>query len=147
MPSITLANTAAGPLLSVVLLPSAPRQAALKAAGVAVPPFTTGIFLVDSGASNTVVDAALISPLGLTATGATMCHTPSTGKQALPFNQYDVMVIIPGPANEPAWIIEALPIMECDLSVQGIQGLIGRDLLDRAILIYNGAAKTFSLAY
>lgn len=147
MPNITLGNTANGPLISVILLPSAPRQQALKAAGVAVPAFTTGTFLIDTGASATVVDSSLITPLGLAATGAAMCHTPSTGQQAISFNQYDVMLVIPGPTSDPAWIIEALPIMECDLSAQGIQGLIGRDVLDRAILIYNGTAKHFSIAY
>jgi len=129
-------------------LPSLPRQQALKAAGVAVPQITSGTFLVDTGASSTVVDASLITPLGLTPTGVAMCHTPSTGQAALPFNQYDVMLFIPGTApGQIPWIIEALPIMECDLSAQGIQGLIGRDMLDRAVLIYNGSSKHFTISY
>ncbi|HEY0746605.1 MAG TPA: hypothetical protein VGD63_07895 [Steroidobacteraceae bacterium] len=148
MAHITLTNSPMGPLITVAILPSSPRQAALRAAGLAVPAYTSGTFLVDTGASNTVVDMTLISPLGLAATGAAMCHTPSTGQQAMPFNQYDVMIWIPGAsASDPAWIIEALPVMECDLSAQGIKGLIGRDVLDRSILIYNGTAKHFSLAY
>lgn len=115
-----------------MLVPSLPRQEALTASGLALPQPTTGTFLIDTGASNTVVDASLIAPLGLTPTGAVMCHTPSTGKSALPFNQYDVMLVIPGSVGSPAWIIEALPVMECDLSAQGIHGLIGRDVLNRA---------------
>jgi hypothetical protein len=147
VPSINLANTASGPLVMVGVLPSMPRQNALKAAGQPVPTLTSGTFLVDTGASNTVIDVSLIAPLGLAATGAAMCHTPSTGQQALPFNQYDVMIFIPGAPGAPAWIIEALPIMECDLSAQGIQGLIGRDILDKGILIYNGLSNQFTLAY
>lgn len=64
------------------------------------------------------------------------------------FNQYDVMLVIPAPsADSPAWIIPAIPALESHLISQGIQGLIGRDLLDRAILVYNGPINLFSLAY
>ena len=57
------------------------------------------------------------------------------------------MLFIPGPSQVPGWTIDALPVMECDLSAQGIQGLIGRDALERAVFIYNGPTKNFTLAY
>ena len=65
----------------------------------------------------------------------------------MPFNQYDVMLIIPGPIAGFGWVIPAIPAMESALASQGIMGLIGRDVLDRAMLIYNGPAGHFSLAY
>jgi len=147
VPSITLTVGAAGPVLTAFVAPSLPRQQALTAAGLPLPAATSGTFLVDSGSSGTVVDKTLITPLGLTATGSVMCHTPSTGPQAVPFLQYDVALIIPGPAPQTAWIIEAVAVVESDLSAQGIHGLIGRDLLSRAILVYNGPTNHFSLAY
>lgn len=147
MPSITLTFTASGPLLAVAVLPSLPRQRALGAAGQQVPPATSGTFLVDTGASQTVIDRTLITPLGLAPTGQVMCHTPSTGAAPLPFSQYDVMLIIPGPAGALPWIVEALPVMESHLVAQGIHGLIGRDLLDRGMLVYNGPTSHFTLAY
>lgn len=62
--------------------------------------------------------------------------------------QYDVMLIIPGPsADSPAWIIPAIPVLESHLTSQGIHGLIGRDVLDKAIFVYNGPINLFSLAY
>ena len=76
-----------------------------------------------------------------------MVHTPSTGGAAVPFLQYDVMLVILGAAQGQAWIIQALPVIESALSHQGIQGLIGRDVLDRGLLIYNGGAAQFTLAY
>ena len=98
-------------------------------------------------AQNAAVDKTLIVPLGLTPTGAGMFHTPSTGATPVPFPQYDVMLFIPGSKVGQAWIIEAMPVMECDLSAQGIQGLIGRDVLDRAIVVYNGPVNHFTVAY
>lgn len=112
-----------------------------------MPAFTNGTFLVDTGASSTAVDRGLIAPLGLTATGAVMCHTPTTGQNAVRLDQYDVMLLVPGVVATQFWMIEAVSITECDLSAQGIQGLIGRDVLDRAMLVYNGPAKTFTIAY
>ena len=102
---------------------------------------------MDTGASDTVVDAAFLAPLGLAPTGTIMCHTPSTGPVPQPFNQYDVAIFIPGPSAGNGWYIPALPVMESDLSAQGIQGLIGRNLLDRAVLVYNGPSNNFVLAY
>lgn len=147
MPSITLSFSTGGPLINAMIAPSWPRQQAMRAADVAVPSPTFGTFLVDTGASSTVVDASLIAPLGLQPTGAVMFHTPSTGATALPFSLYDVMLLIPGPGQGKAWIIEALAVAECNLSAQGIQGLIGRDVLDRAMLVYNGPENHFSIAY
>jgi hypothetical protein len=147
VPSITLSFTATGPLLTAFVGPSSPRQQALTAAGQQIPQATSGVFLVDTGASQTAVDKTLIVPLGLTPTGAGMFHTPSTGATPVPFPQYDVMLFIPGSKVGQAWIIEAMPVMECDLSAQGIQGLIGRDVLDRAIVVYNGPVNHFTVAY
>jgi hypothetical protein len=106
------------------------------------------MFLVDTGASTTVIDPALLAPLGLTPTGSVMCHTPSTAGAPVAFDQYDVMLVIAGSSTDsPAWIIPAIPAFESHLSSQGIHGLIGRDLLDRAILVYNGPINLVSLAY
>ena len=44
-------------------------------------------------------------------------------------------------------IIATLPVLEARLSNQGIYGLIGRDILDEGILIYNGPSDRFALAF
>ena len=40
-----------------------------------------------------------------------------------------------------------IAVTNSDLSIQGLQALIGRDILDRCILIYNGTQEFFTLAY
>jgi hypothetical protein len=121
---------------------------ALQAAGVALPQPTSGLFLVDTGASQTVIDTALLSPLGLVPTGSVPIHTPSTGTTPQNCNQYDVMLLVPPQsAGQMAWVVEAMPAIESDFSAQSIHGLIGRDLLGAAVLVYNGPAGHFTLAY
>jgi hypothetical protein len=41
----------------------------------------------------------------------------------------------------------AIPVIEANLSQQGIQALIGRDVLGNGVLWYNGHAGILSLAF
>jgi hypothetical protein len=45
------------------------------------------------------------------------------------------------------YLINALPVVETGLSIQGIDGLLGRDVLNDCTLIYNGTAAMCTLAY
>ena len=39
------------------------------------------------------------------------------------------------------------PVIASVLSVQGIEALVGRDILDRCLLIYNGSEGRFTFAF
>ena len=147
MPSINSPIGPLGPLLQVIVGVSQPRQRALLAAGKTVPSGVTGQFLVDTGASLTCVDPGLIKPLNLQPTSAAMIHTPSTNGQAQACFQYDAMLFIPGSNPGQGYIIDAIPIIETELKSQGIDGLLGRDILSRCTLIYNSSLAMFTLAY
>jgi hypothetical protein len=41
----------------------------------------------------------------------------------------------------------AVPVIAADLAIQGIHALIGRDVLQDCILIYNGTVGEFTLAF
>jgi len=41
----------------------------------------------------------------------------------------------------------ALPVVAANLRVQGIQALIGRDVLARCLSVYEGSARVFALAF
>lgn len=148
MPSINLTITPGGPHITVLIALSAPRRDALIAVGKTVPTPVLGTFLIDTGASGTAVDPQLVASLGLTPKGAVMVQTPSTNGQPVPCPTYDVMLIIPsGDAAVAPFFIEALPVMEASFKSQGIDGLLGRDVLSKCILIYNGFTGTYDLAY
>ncbi len=112
-----------------------------------MPPAIQGSFLVDTGASLTAVDPRLIQPLGLSATGTVLCPTPSTAGTAVPMFQYDLMVYVPGAGVGNGWFVEAIPVMASSFAGQNIDGFIGRDILDRGLLVYNGSSGHFTLAY
>ncbi|MGX6566831.1 aspartyl protease family protein [Cupriavidus necator] len=134
-------------MIDAFIFPSAPRSQALQAAGQPVPPAVRGKFLIDTGASGTCIDPQLLAPLNLNPTGKVGVHTPSTNGTAHQLNQYDVQLLIPAPNGQVPFIIPALPIMESSFAAQGISGLIGRDVLAKCVLVYNGPISLYTLTY
>lgn len=146
MPSINIPITPTGPLLQLLIGVSVPRSKALQAAGQPVPANVQGTFLIDTGASSTCVDPGLVASLSLAPTSAAMVQTPTTNGTPIACNQYDVMIYISAGAGQ-GLMIEALPILETPLKAQGIDGLVGRDILDNRLFIYNGSLGMFTLSY
>jgi hypothetical protein len=146
MPHLTVQFGAAGPLLDVLISVSAPRQAALQQAAQAVPGPQIARALIDTGASMTAVDPAITTALALAPTGQTTIHTPSTAAgQPHSCNTYDIHLTLSHPAL--SFSITALPVIQSNLHHQGIQALIGRDVLANCLLVYDGRAGSYVLAF
>lgn len=125
---------------------SAPRRAALVAAGQAVPNPVAIRGLLDTGASNTAVDPSVLTALGITPTGTALVNTPTTGTAPQTVNQYDIGIVIPAPSGTPLFS-QTLPVISSELlAVQGFHALIGRDILSQCVFVYNGSGF-FTLAY
>jgi hypothetical protein len=146
VPLIQHALTLGQPLIQVFVGVSAPRQQALVASGQPVPPAQRLAFLIDTGASGTCVDPAAIVSLNLSPTGTALIQTPSTGSTPHSCNTYDVSLTVPSPSGLPL-LLPALPIIESQLKLQGIDGLLGRDVLAKCTLFYNGPLAGYTLAY
>ena len=102
--------------------------------------------LIDTGASCTCIDPQVFSTLGLQPTGSAPVLTPSTGAVAVQQALYDVSIMIPH-ADSPLFI-SSMPVLESELFLgQGFHVLVGRDILSRCVLIYNGASGFFTLSY
>ena len=136
------------PLLTAFITVSEQRADALTKANQSVPTAQQIRALVDTGASATCVDPQVLQSLQLQPTGSTLVHTPSSGQQGETKDQYDVGLMIPGiHQTHPPLVRRTIPVISSDLSLQGIDALIGRDVLGECILIYNGRDKFFTLAF
>lgn len=146
MPHLTLPITPAGPLLEFICSVSKPRAEALIKAGLPVPNPVTVRGLIDTGASITGIDPAVLKSLGAVSTGTVPLHTPST-KSAAPHiaNQFDVSIHFVHPMITRTW--HAVPVVESELAHQGIQALIGRDILAFCLMTYDGQAGTFCIGF
>lgn len=144
LPQLCLKITPSGPIIDVVIGVSAPRSTALQKAGQPVPSGITARLLIDTGASHTVIDPTVLAPLNITPSGAIAAHTPSTSGIPCQMNQYDVSIIIPHPSISRHF--PAIAVTEASLRPQGIDGLLGRDILATCLLIYSGTDGSFILS-
>lgn len=148
MPHFTLNLDLRGPIVNAAVMVSEGRRAALQAEKKQIPTMRPVRALIDTGASFTSVEPEVIEALALTPTGTVDIVTPSTGKDVHTTSTYDVDLIIGAGPNEIPLVIRNLRIATAELYLkQGIHALIGRDVLQRCVLIYNGATNSFSLCF
>jgi predicted aspartyl protease len=105
--------------------------------------------LVDTGASFTSIEPQVLAALGLTPTGTIDIVTPSTGAGVHTTDTYDIDFLIGGAVlSDIPLSIPNLRVAASELFLQqGIHALIGRDVLQRRILVYNGTMNNFSLCF
>jgi hypothetical protein len=134
-----------GAIVKVKVMQSEGRVAALKKAGR---PFETPIVifgLIDTGASSSVLDYRIVSHMKPEFRGPVSVQTPTTGSGFLTRDSYDVTLAF-GEGQPDPLTITVLAI-EADLITQGFDALIGRDVLSRCMLTYDGPANGFSLRW
>ncbi|MCP5197532.1 MAG: aspartyl protease family protein [Gammaproteobacteria bacterium] len=146
MPSVNLNILPLGPVIDVHVGVSSPRREALTEAGQPVPSPVACRLLIDTGASGTCIDSELIKQLQLSPSGIVSIHIPSTNaNQSHPCQQYDVSLLIPHPRISR--VFSAIPIIASSFSHQGIDGLLGRDVLASCLLVYNGELGIYTLSF
>jgi len=128
-----------GPILQVFVGPSREVISTLGSAGVA--PAVSVSALIDTGAESTVLTPETTSRLALRSVGAVSIHTPTT-QQPVMCRQFHVNVYF---THEFA--VENILAIEAPFGGRPFQCLIGRDILSRATLVYDGRAQHFSLTF
>lgn len=146
MPHITLRISAGGPLLQFMVGVSGPRARALQTANQTIPAPILVTGLIDTGASCTSIDASILRQLNIPSTGTTPVHTPSTQPNVPHIaNLYDISLVLVHPLITRTF--SALAVTESQLVHQGIQALIGRDILACCLFTYDGAGQSFCLGF
>lgn len=147
MAHFSLIGTPKGPVLYVHVGLTSARIAALQAANQTVPLPQLAEMLIDTGASHTSIDSTIVTALGLTPTGTMQMLTPSTGATPVTVPTYDVGLVVLGGVGGGQHVIPVHSVSGCDFSAQGIGGLLGRDFLANARLIYSGADNLTLLSF
>jgi hypothetical protein len=96
--------------------------------------------MIDTGASVTVIRKGLSEVLGINPIGTIAINTPSSTNVIC--NQFDMQLLFPNKLSIPSIIITEAPMQD-----QPVQCLIGRDVLQFGILIYNGYDNSFTLSF
>lgn len=138
--------TESGPLVSVEIgIPTALKQH-FSEKGIAIPAAVSGFALVDTGAFATAVDESVFTTLGIQPIDEIQTGTPhGAGKS----NVYPANITFPG-MNVTEIPMER--VVGCQLKWQTREGkeiimLLGRDLLQYFLFVYNGLSSDVTLCY
>ncbi len=146
MPTLILPLTNDGAIVEVLVGVSHQRAMALHAGQLPIPEPVRVRLLVDTGATCPNISLGLLTSLNLVSTGSVQLHTASSGTTPVNCEQYDVSLVFPD-AQPGSWGFPTAPVVEC-LPLDGpIDGLLGRDLLDRSILTYNPYGNIVTISF
>ena len=135
---------AVGPILDVQISPSPMAIHAMQQAGTLVPAPISVSAMIDTGASNCVIQSGLPQQLGLFPVGSQLINTPSSENVACMQYLLRLSFFPTGgllmPVNFDSVFTEA------PLKGQNIQCLLGRDFLVHAVLTYIGPTNSFAIS-
>jgi hypothetical protein len=128
-----------GPVLDLHIAVPQQVELLLTEQGQPVPAPVPAAMMIDTGASNSVIQTGIAQQLGLQPVGTVGINTPSSENvQCL---QYLVRLLL------PKGLVAVVLATEAPLNGQNIQGLIGRDLLQHGVLVYLGTENQFTLSF
>lgn len=114
------------------------------------PPLSQRILaLVDTGANRTCLHPMVLRALGLLPTGMVEVSTPLTGAAPDTRGRYEVALMIPSRLQgQPPLVVDALEVVSAELPPAfGVDALLGRDVLEKCLLVYHGPERRYTLAY
>ena len=126
-----------GPVLQIRVEPVLEAQAAMRADGDEIPSATI-LALLDTGASGTLIQTSVVDGMGLDWISEVRLRTASTVE---PLIRYEYRLRLVLSEN----IVFEVDAVEGPLVGQKVQCLIGRDILEQVVLIYDGPRSRFSV--
>ena len=133
--------TERGPVLQVEIAIPETLAKLYAEKNLPIPQPKTGFALIDTGASGTCVDAECLNSLQINPIGECPISTPSgTSVQTI----HPCKISFPG---TPIGTLEFNSVIATELKNQGIIALLGRDILQHFIIIYNGVEGMWTLTY
>jgi hypothetical protein len=140
-----------GALVDVLIELSAAAALTLRNSGLAVPAPVPLRAVIDTAAEVTCIDTQALAPF--VAAGATrrrfvLANLPALGGLMLN-SEYAMSVTLVHTSGNPRanLVLRNLPVLEQTLGPLGYQALLGRDVLEYCLFIYDGRSKTFLLAF
>ena len=117
----------------------------LEQNGQPIPARQSATMLLDTGAGGTMIDPSVLKPLRLAPMGTERIFVPNS-KTHQNINTFQVGIEFCDPSNDRTLVHEVY-VIEGNLKNQGIDGLLGRDILKHGKLIYEGRENTFTLSF
>jgi predicted aspartyl protease len=131
---------ATGPMVNVQIEVPQALSGQLASASQPVPSPVTGLALIDTGATMTAVDSSVVTSLGINPVGVVPVGTAG-GPTKQPV--YPIRLQIQG----VGLVMNFSRVTGAPLQGMGLVALLGRDVLARMILIYDGPSSEYTIGF
>lgn len=118
----------------------------MLARGFEVNPDLRLSFIIDTGADTTMINEQHMRTLGIAPRGAKEILTATSDAKATRCDTYDIAFRLSTYGDGPL-IFPALEVIGRPLFNHSIDGMIGRDVLDRVVLSVDGPRRQFRIDY
>lgn len=120
----------------------------LKSHGRAVPPSIRLQLLIDTGADTTTVAEMHMRSLGLSPRGIAPVRTITTDASGAECNTYDASLSLDAPTfGDRPHILTAMEVLAQPFHNEGIDGVLGRDVLKTVLLTVDGPRRWFTVEW
>jgi hypothetical protein len=103
---------------------------------------------MDTGAHISGFTIDVLKALDLTPIGRTKILTPSTGNTPYECNEDAVSVSLAHDADAIEMYVSVIPVIECEMwQEENADGLIGRDVLDLYLFVYDEPHSRYTLGF
>jgi len=129
-----------GPTLDIEILPSEPAMEYLQQHGITVERIRLHA-MIDTGSSSSVIRAGMLDSFGIFPTNIVQVNTPTSAD--ISCDVYALQLLLPDHHDRSL----SIDVIEAPLHGQNIQFLIGRDVLQFGVFIYQGHIDSFTLSF
>src|SRR5262245_48649835 len=146
MPFVTGPLGANGAVVDLLVGVNEARREVLVRNGFPVPERVRVSAQIDTGTAPSAIDTQVLARLDLRPIASIQARTPSNTETPQPFDQYAVSLALR--ADEIEMFVRSVEVIACVfVPEEGIQAMLGRDVLEHCLFFYNGREKTFALAF
>lgn len=148
MPSLTLPITSDGVIIeALVSQPSARERAWAKVHGSAPSPDLRPVrLMVDTGALVTFLNPNIIEALGITQSSMSKVQTSASGTGTLLRPAYLIALVLKL-GDSQLRPFDPLLVTQCNVEGQGIDGMLGCDVLNEGRMVWDGAGRRCILTF
>lgn len=137
-----------GPIVEASIGISEPLKKLRRSKGQDVPPDIPIQLLVDTGADTTTIAEMHMRSLGIESTGASPVRTITSGVTGDACNAYGASLTIHSVGfGEAPLKFPAMEVLAQDFHNEGIDGLLGRDVLSTMVFVMDGPNKRFTMTW
>jgi hypothetical protein len=144
---LTLPIGLQGPIIAVLIGANTSHQAALRNAGQPIPRLVPAKLVIDTGSNQTIVDRNIVAQVPALPTRAVLVDAHQS-RQSM--TRHDVAIYLPKASGGCQLWLQVLPVLAGEMLAhkeRGLDGVLGRDVLDGCLFTYNGPEQTFTLSF